>query len=1572
MNVLDNLNNLNDKDEIAIIGMAGSFPGSKNVDSFWRNIRDGVESISFFTNEELVSAGIDSTVVNDPLYVKAGSLIEDIELFDASFFGFSPKEAEITDPQHRLFLECVWSALENAGYDSQTYTGQIGLFAGVTYSSYLLSNIYSNRGLIESVDGFQIFIGNDKDHLPTQISYKLNLKGPSINVQTTCSTSLVAVHLACQSLLNGESDIVLAGGVSIQVPQKSGYRYQEGGINSPDGHCRAFDAKARGTIFGNGLGVVVLKRLEDALADGDFIHAIIKGSAINNDGSLKVGYTAPSVDGQREVILEALALAGVEPETITYVETHGTGTPLGDPIEIKALTQAFRASTNKKGFCGIGSVKTNVGHLNTAAGVTGLIKTIQALKHKQIPPSLHYEQPNPEIDFANSPFYVNTKLSEWKTNGTPNRAGVSSFGIGGTNAHVILEEAPVVAPSSTSRPWQLLLICAKTTTALETTTANLATHLQQHPDINLPDVAHTLQVGRRAFDHRRMVVCHDCEDAVKVLTSQDPQRVFTYHHKPSHCPVIFMFSGQGAQYVNMGRELYDTEPTFKKHIDTCAQILQPHLLLDIRHILFPKEEQIETALHRLQQTAITQPALFIIEYALAQLWMEWGVHPQAMIGHSIGEYVAATIAGVFSLEDALAIVAKRGQLMQQLPTGSMLAIPLGEKDVQSFIENVETFHGTSLHTDGTSVEIAAINSPSSCVVSGSREAIATLQNQLSSQEIECRLLHTSHAFHSVMMEPILEPFVQAVKKVKLNPPRIRFISNVTGTWITDNEATNPTYWGQHLRQTVKFSDGISQLLQQFEGVFLEVGPGRTLSTLTTQHLKPGAKQQVLTSLRHVKEQQSDVGFLLQTLGRLWLSGVEIDWSGFYAHEQRHRLPLPTYPFERQRYWIDAKSPSSSSNKPVTLDKRQDIADWFYIPSWKRSLLPNSTSLSGEETGNERWLLFIDECGVGSELVNRLQQSGKNVIVVKVGQQFTKLSEGIYVINPQNRNDYDTLFQELIALGKIPQNIAHLWSVNNFGTHQGKYLEFNSLLFLTQALNNQKITDRLQLWVISNNIQEVSGNETLDPEKATMLSLCKVIPQEYSNITCRSIDVVLTNRQDEDTCVRGFPPLSKVSVAKGAEIGGGDCDGHIIDQIINEFTAFSSELVVAYRDRYRWVQTFESVHLESAVEEKTLLRKQGVYLFPGGLESLGVVLAQYLAKTLQAKLIFIEDWAFPEKDEYSQWLETHTPEDEVSRKIQKLQEFGDLGAEVLVVRADTTNYEQMHQSLAPNNIGQIHGVIYSTGRTRENIFGSIPEIGQTELEQLLDSQRQNLTVLEQVLESIKLDFCIIFYSLSSILGGFGLALYSGVNQLTDTFSQRHNQTNSLPWIVINWDKLQLNTTQEQKTVGQASGVELAITSTESVEVFKRILSLGEGTQVVVSTVDLKARCERTFHLDSKPDSKSSSQVNSSSSYSRPNLSNSYVDPTNELEKQITEIWQEVLGIAQVGIYDNFYELGGDSLIATQLVSRLRAKFPVELPLRDLLVQAMIPRLQAEMIEQLLLEKIEELSEEEVAVLLANES
>jgi acyl transferase domain-containing protein/thioesterase domain-containing protein/aryl carrier-like protein len=928
---------------IAVVGMSGRFPGAKNIDKFWHNLKNGVESISFFSDEELLASGITAEELNDPNYVKANGVVENIDLFDAAFFGFSPKEAAITDPQHRLFLECAWEALESAGYNPENYPGLISVYAGASgLSTYFLNNLYKNPSLKRTVSDYQMYIANDKDFLPTRVSYKLNLKGASINVQTACSTSLVAISMACQSLLNYQSDLALAGGVSIGLPQKTGYLYEEGMILSPDGHCRAFDAQSQGTVGGNGLGVVLLKRLEDAIADGDYIYAVIKGSAINNDGAMKVGYTAPSVDGQAEAIAQALAIAEVDPETITYIEAHGTATPLGDPIEIAALTQAFRQHTNKKSFCAIGSVKTNIGHLNTAAGVAGFIKTVLALKHKLIPPSLHFKKPNPKIDFANSPFYINNKLTEWKPplpvngnpdggSGSPLRAAVSSFGIGGTNAHVILEESPIIENSSESRPAQLILLSAKTATALDTATKNLVAHFQQYPDINLADAAYTLQVGRKDFNHRRIVVCSDLEDAKTALKTLD--QIFSNFQESKQRPVVFMFSGQGSQYVNMGLELYQFEPIFREQIDHCAEILKPYLKLDLRDILYPSEEQLEAATEKIKQTAIAQPAIFVIEYALAKLWIAWGISPQAMIGHSIGEYVAACLSGVFSLDEALSLVAARGQLMQQMPPGSMLAVPLSEQDLQPYL-NAE-------------VAIAVINSPTNCVVSGDKNAIAQLESQLNQQSVECRHLHTSHAFHSAMMEPILEPFTQRVRQINLQPPQIPYISNLTGNWITAAEATNPNYWAKHLRQTVRFAAGVKQFFTEPDWILLEIGAGQTLSTLTRRHPDKPEQQIVLSSVRHPQEKQSDLAFLLTTIGKLWLSGIEIDWSKYYKDEKRHRIPLPTYPFERQRYWIEPPQPLNNIH-PQTLVVDQQLPNKLDLSLGNAvNYEPNSTSTQNE-------------------------------------------------------------------------------------------------------------------------------------------------------------------------------------------------------------------------------------------------------------------------------------------------------------------------------------------------------------------------------------------------------------------------------------------------------------------------------------------------------------------------------------------------------------------------------------------------------------------------------------------------
>jgi amino acid adenylation domain-containing protein len=894
-----------DATDIAIIGMSGRFPRAGDLDAFWQNLRAGVEAVSFFSDQELAAAGVEATALHSNRYVRAKAFLEGIDLFDAAFFGYSPREAEAMDPQQRLFLECAWAALERAGYDAARYDGRIGVYAGASANSYLLFNLYANRDLIDAMGGFQLAIGNDKDYLTTRVSYKLNLTGPSIDVQTACSTSLVAVALACQSLLQRQCDMALAGGVSIAVPQKAGYWYQDGGVRSPDGHCRAFDAQGQGTVSGNGVGVIVLKRLADALADGDPIDAVIKGFAINNDGAGKVGFTAPSVDGQAAVIIEALAQARVDASSIGYVEAHGTATPLGDPIEIAALTQAFQGSATALGGCAIGSVKSNIGHLDAAAGIAGLIKAVLALKHQQIPPSLHFQSPNPQIDFANSPFYVNTMLRDWPSGPTPRRAGISSFGIGGTNAHVVLEEAPSIADAP-ARPWQLLVLAARTDSALETATANLAAHLREHPTANLADIAYTLQLGRRAFQQRRMLVCRDPADALAALADRDSQRVLSNHAERDDRPVVFLFPGQGAQYVGMARDLYRSEPAFRAVVDQCAELLKSHLGRDIRALLYPHDDErttsdegadssvvrpsSEAAGALLDQTQYTQPALFVIAYALAQLWLSWGVRPRALLGHSIGEYVAACLAGVFSLADALALVALRGRMVQALPAGALLSVPLSEAALRPLL--------------GSDMDVAAVNGPALCVVAGTPAALDALERRLADRGVVGRRLRAAHAFHSALLDPIIAPFAVQVGQISLHPPRIPYVSNLTGDWITAAQATDPHYWAQHLRHTVRFADGLATLLHDADPILLEVGPGRTLSTLARQQPAAAGSPVALTSLPHPRDAQPEEAFALGTLGKLWLAGAQVDWAGLHADERRRRLALPTYPFERQRYWIE--------------------------------------------------------------------------------------------------------------------------------------------------------------------------------------------------------------------------------------------------------------------------------------------------------------------------------------------------------------------------------------------------------------------------------------------------------------------------------------------------------------------------------------------------------------------------------------------------------------------------------------------------------------------------------------------
>jgi acyl transferase domain-containing protein/acyl carrier protein len=1101
-------------ESVAVIGMACRFPGAPSVDAFWRNLRDGVESIHFFTPEELQAAGVTTGELSDPRFVAAKGVLEDADGFDAAFFGFSPREAALMDPQQRVFLETAWSALEDAGYDSKKYAGPIGVFAGSILSIYLVRNLWPNRETMSVAGNFQVALGNDPTFLATSTSYQLDLRGPSVSVGTACSTSLVAVHLACQSLLAFESDMALAGGVSIHLPLVGGYRYQDGGILSPDGHCRPFDAAAQGTVSGDGAGVVVLKRLSDAIKDGDVIHAIIRGSAINNDGRMKVGYTAPSGDGESRVIAEAMAMAGVEPESISMIEAHGAGTLLGDPIEVSALIDAFGDCGGKRQFCALGSVKSNIGHVDAAAGVAGFLKAVLALRHRRIPPTLHFDRPNPQVDFSNTPFYVNRELRE--LNGKPLRAGVNAFGIGGTNAHVVLEEPPAAAASApATRPFDLVMLSARTPSALDAATERLADHLADHSDGELADAAFTLRHGRRAFSERRFVVASDLADAIAGL--RDPQRPVTGSTPSGRPSVAFLFPGLGDHYAGMGWELYCTERVYRESIDRSAELLKAHLQGDIRDFLYPGREWSHPRLEGTgkssgdldlramlgkkkapadDQPAAAQPAIFVTEVALAELLREWGIEPEAMIGHSIGEFSAAHIAGVLSLRDAIEVVATRARLIQtHVPHGSMVAVPLDAKDLVPLLPS--------------NVSLGAVNAPRLSIASGEEAGIAELTARLAERGVSCQRLRSTHAYHSAMMESIVEPLRAVLERIELRAPAIPYVSCITGTWITDAEATDPGYWARHLCRTVRFSDGLATLLDDPRRVLFEVGPGQGLTSHALAHRKENA---VIPAMRWSYGLQSELAVLLRGVGLLWLAGVSLDTSRFLSRPGQRRVQLPAYPFERQRYWID---PPSTSPAAQSAGKKSDVAEWFYLPSWKPSL-----RASEREELAGTWIVVADRHGIADAVADEMRARGAEVTVLPAESDF----------------DFDTPPDAVLHLASLTPNDAAAPSAERFGEMQE--LGYHNLMRLLRGG-----TTRVE--IVTNHVDEI-------PEKATLRAPAMVAPQEHPDLVCRIIETDL-------------------DVAHPRAL---------IAQIVDEIRSEPKDAIVAYRGGSRFVPAYEPVTLDA--------------------------------------------------------------------------------------------------------------------------------------------------------------------------------------------------------------------------------------------------------------------------------------------------------------------------------------------------------------------------------------------------------
>ncbi len=1511
--------------EIAVIGMAGRFPGAANLPEYWRNLQGGVESVSFLDDDELAELCLPKDVIDNPLFVRSnGGALENKEYFDAALFGYTPNEAQLMDPQLRLLHECGLATLNDASYDPFSYKGLIGFYAGVSPNFYweALANVSGKNEILGHAATSYLI---SRDYVGTRVAYKLNLMGQAVSVNTACSTSLVAIHMACRGLLSGECDIALAGGATV-LAKHAGYVYQDGMIMSPDGHCRAFDEKGMGTVTGEGVGLVALKPLEDAMRDNDHIYAVIKGSACNNDGLRKVGFTAPSIQGQMEVIRAAMTMAEISPESISYIEAHGTGTTLGDPTEIEALTRAF--NTDKKGFCRIGAVKSSIGHLDAAAGVAGFVKTVLALQHRQIPPTVNYDKPNPRIDFENSPFRVATHLDDWENGHYPRRAGVSSFGIGGTNAHVILEEAPGRPQSDKSRKLNLICLSAATDSALKQARRDLAAHLKQHPDINLTDVAYSLQTGRRAYNHRCALLSEKMEDDIEALTEFDGGTVRTFVAKEETRQCLFMFPGQGSQYQNMGSHLYQHDRFFKREMDRCFELLQDLVTWNPKAILYPapvcgaeSEGKIETRvfttqgltkgetvhveyqIRRIDETEVTQPILFVIEYALAKTIMSWGIQPRAMIGHSLGEFVAACLAGVFSLEDALKIVVKRGKLMQGAPTGSMVSVSISEDRLKGFL------------TDDLSM--ATVNGPTACVVAGPRDAVEALSEKLHAEDIPYSHVHSSHAFHSKLMDSILDDFSEIMNSIELNAPTLPFISCTTGNWITVQDATDPAYWQRHLRHTVRFADGLDTLLDE-DGLFLEVGPGRTLSGLVRQNPKRRLEQLVVNLLPHPTEEANDARHFVDRVGQLWLYGVGIDWQAFYSNEKRSRLSLPHYPFESQRFWLDGDLEAlGRDGKTNLLVKNPSMDDWFYLPSWRKSILavpPQNLQESGLTV-----LVLSRSDAFSHASIELLRERGHRVVTVASAKRFRCKSEYEFELNPRKYDDFVRLLTLLKERNAYPHSILYLLNIGQSRENDsspseslGDTGDITPVIALGKAISTQTQEGEIAVTLVTTESHEVIGEEHVAVSGAGLFGPLRVLQQELPFVRCRNIDITVDDWQKTD---RGR-----------------------INDILTESFATNHAFTVAYRNGQRWVQTYESVALTEEFEKSLPIRDEGVYVITGGLGQIGLTIADMLLRESEATVVLLSRTGLPESDEWANILDDNTDSTVVAR-IREVKELKP-GDRLHIFKADVAEFEELAWvfSEIEKSYGRIAGVFHAAGDMGPSLQKPVGMLSDDDLTKQWRPKVNGVLNLSRLLEERQIDFCMVVSSLASVLGGMGFAGYSAANIQMDAIVNSRRRSGQ-PWLCVNLDGWDAQ--KDEQASGSINS--LSITPAEGKAVFRRLLGWAGAGQVVVSTADLTGRLARWVDRMEIDDGVATARPEAH--HERPPISSPYVAPETETEKQLVRTWENIFGFRNIGILDDFFELGGDSLKAIATTSHIHKELNVNLPLAEFLAQPNIKHIAA---------------------------
>lgn len=1531
--------------EIAVIGMAARLPGARTLDEFLHNLLSGTESIERLTTEELKALHVDSRLIEHEQYIKVRASMKDVDRFDAAFFGYTDEEARLMDPQMRILHECVWEVLENAGYNPEQYKGTLGLFAGGTpnplwEAQTLLAGDNGIWGEYErgnSSSAYAKTLLHDKDLMSTRVAYKLNLRGPAITLFTSCSTSLVSVHYAAQSILAGECDIAIAGGVSVIYPKRSGYFYQEGMIVAPDGRCRSYDADASGTVFGDGIGLVALKRLEDAIADGDHIHAILKGSAVNNDGSNRIGYTAPGIDGQASVIKQALQVAEVEAESIRYIEGHGSATKVGDSIEIEAMKQAFQ-QVNRPYSIAIGSVKSNIGHLNSASGAAGLIKTILSLKHRKLFPTLHFEEPN--FQLIDSPFYVNTEIQTLDSAaGHPLRAGVSAFGAGGTNAHIVLEEPPTEEALSemskslgsqmhdavdkhiAERIPKLITLSARTESALRKQALNLLEHLQANSGLNIADVAYTLNTGRKSFPLRKMFVCSDTSDAIRILqddlSGKEPLSV--HGAMPKHRNIVFMFSGQGAQYTNMGIDLYRTNNEFKQIIDYGCELFRSLKGYDLKGILYPAQDD-EAAKQKFNETAHIQPILFLFEYALAKMIMGLGIEPSMLIGYSLGELTAACIAEVISFEDAVRLFVLRGELMSRTEAGQMLSIPMDRESLRPYLHDQLSL---------------AIDNGLSCIVSGSKLEVDALHAQMAERRILCMPINHMQAAHSHFMEPILKPLASLLETISLSPPKFPIVSNVTGRILEHDEATNPAYWVRQLRETVRFAQGIKQSVNpEQEHLFIELGPGRDLSLLVHSLLGQGIKEKskvlIVDLIRTANSPISELVFTYNRIGRLWANNIRMSWNSFYYGQSHRRVPLPAYPFEGETYWLNEQAGYATSAAAAPLEsgaevhKKARLDDWFYVPSWKCMPILQP---GGLKEGSCFLLFSNSTLAFEHKLMERLRMANCRVIQVEPCHAYAKAGDDLYEIRAESGDDYIRLLSDLQADGIVPDGIIHAWALTTATVQLGQdhketfataqQLGLYSLLHIIKSIHKSLIDSPVEISVLTSDIHDVIGDEQTLPAHSTLLSTVKIISQENMNINCRAIDLpaqILTTQPESASLDR------------------------LVELLVDELAAKCHDRIVAYRGKQRWLQSFEPLLIQPA-EDQPWIRQQGVYLITGGLGDVGYALAKHLASKYHAKIALVNRTPLPERSDWEACLAQDGAHGEAT-KIKRILLLESFGQPVEYYAADIADMERVAQIVCQieSSLGPINGVIHAAGAVGKGGVASY-EIDAGECEEHFRGKVYGLWALEHALSGKALDFCLITSSLSNILGGLGDTAYAAANNYVDHFVSMQRREGLNHWKSVNWETwlFEKEEGDRHSPSGAKSSLGIhrlayAMGVDEGIETFERMASMPKLGRIVVSSGNLQARIDTWV----KPDlnhTEIEGQAKADTIRSRPDLLTAYQQPRTASEELLVSMWQQSFGIDPIGVKDDFFELGGNSLSAISMIGKIYKETGVQVSLTE---------------------------------------